>query len=135
MLITNYANVPTNISFVQTSGAGSTNCGIVAPPITNNGPLCVGQTLELYVSNPTAGAIYAWTGPDGWTSTLMEPTRTNVTTAMAGVYSLVITVGGVSSAPVTTNVDVYTYPTAGITNNTGTTVLTCLVNPIRNNFV
>ena len=39
LLITNYANIVTNISFSQTGGAGSTNCGIIAPPITNNGPL------------------------------------------------------------------------------------------------
>lgn len=104
LLITNYANITTNISFSQTGGAGSTNCGIIAPPITNNGPLCVGQTLQLTVSNPTTGASYAWSGPGAWTSTLMNPTITNVTTANAGTYSLVITVGANTSPPVTTTV-------------------------------
>ncbi|MDD3741940.1 MAG: SprB repeat-containing protein, partial [Bacteroidales bacterium] len=104
LLITNYANIVTNISFSQTGGAGSTNCGIIAPPITNNGPLCEGQTLQLTVSNPVAGATYMWSGPNSWSSTTMNPTITNVTTANAGTYSLVITVGTETSPPVTTDV-------------------------------
>jgi len=104
LLITNYANIVTNISFSQTGGAGSTNCGIIAPPITNNGPLCAGQTLQLTVSNPVAGATYMWSGPNGWSSTTMNPTITNVTTANAGTYSLAITVGTETSPPVTTDV-------------------------------
>lgn len=104
LLITNYANIETNISFSQTGGAGSTNCGIIAPPITNNGPLCEGETLELTVSNPTAGATYNWSGPNSWTSTEMNPTITNVTTAADGTYSLIITVGAETSDPVTTDV-------------------------------
>jgi gliding motility-associated-like protein len=104
LLITNYANIVTNISFSQTSGAGSTNCGIIAPPIANNGPLCAGQTLQLTVSNPTAGATYLWSGPGGWSSNAMNPTIANVTTANAGTYSLAITVGASTSPPVTTDV-------------------------------
>lgn len=104
LLITNYANIVTNISFSQTGGAGSTNCGIIAPPITNNGPLCEGQTLQLTVSDPVAGATYMWSGPNSWSSTTMNPTITNVTTANAGTYSLAITVGSETSPPVTTDV-------------------------------
>ncbi len=104
LLITNYANIETNISFSQTSGAGSTNCGIIAPPITNNGPLCEGETLELSVSNPTAGATYYWSGPNEFSSTDMNPTITNVTSLNNGTYSLVITIGSETSDPVTTDV-------------------------------
>ncbi|MEI6348500.1 MAG: T9SS type B sorting domain-containing protein [Bacteroidota bacterium] len=111
LLITNYANMVTNISFNQTGGSGSTNCGIIAPPITNNGPLCVGQTLNLTVTNPTAGASYSWTGPGGWTSNVMNPSIPNITTAQAGTYSMTITVGTQVSPPVTTQVSVYPIPT------------------------
>ena len=104
LLITNYANIVTNISFSQTSGGGSTNCGIIAPPITNNGPICEGETLQLTVSNPTTGATYSWTGPNSWSSTEINPTIPNVTTQNAGTYSLVITVGADTSPPVTTDV-------------------------------
>ncbi|MGD9494137.1 MAG: hypothetical protein AB7V36_12360, partial [Bacteroidales bacterium] len=111
LLITNYSNDPQNIVFSQTGGTGATDCSIVAPPITNNGPLCVGEDLQLSVTNPVAGATYTWTGPNGFTSSAMNPSINNVTTAAAGVYSLVITVGGTSSAPVTTTVVVNPNPT------------------------
>jgi hypothetical protein len=131
VMINNFANCMGIINFSQTGGAGSTDCSIVAPPLTNNGPLCVGDNLQLTVSYPVAGATYSWSGPNGFTSTLMNPFINNVSLANAGVYTLVVTVGGISSAPVTTTVEIYTYPTAGITNNTGSTVLTCLVTPIN----
>ncbi len=110
LMITNYSNANTNIIFSQTSGSGATDCSIVAPPVGNNGPLCAGQTLNLTVNNPVGGATYAWTGPNSFTSNVMEPSIANVTTANAGTYSLVITVGGVSSAPVTTTVVVNPNP-------------------------
>jgi hypothetical protein len=110
LLITNYANMVTNITFSQTSGNGATNCGIIAPPITNNGPLCVGQTLQLTVTSPTAGATYSWTGPNGFSSNTMNPAISNVTTANAGVYSMTITVGTQTSPPVTTTVVVNPNP-------------------------
>ncbi len=104
LLITNYANIETNISFSQTAGSGTTNCGIIAPPVENNGPLCEGETLELIVSTPEPGATYSWTGPNGFTSSDINPTIPNVTTAAAGTYSLVITVGPDTSDPETTDV-------------------------------
>jgi len=104
LLITNYANVVTNITFSQTGGSGTTNCGIIAPPISNNGPLCEGETLQLSVSTPNLTVSYSWTGPNGFTSSVMEPTITNVTTANAGTYSLVITDGASVSDPETTDV-------------------------------
>src|SRR4030095_4812616 len=89
-----------------TSAAGVTNVVINAPPATpnpsNNGPLCAGQTLNLQ-ANVTADS-YSWTGPGGYTSTAQNPTRTNVTTAMDGNYSLTVTINGCTSAAGITNV-------------------------------
>ncbi|MEI6348778.1 MAG: hypothetical protein WCP69_12600, partial [Bacteroidota bacterium] len=110
LLITNYANIATNISFNQTGGTGTTNCGIIAPPITNNGPLCAGQTLNLSVTSPIPGASYSWTGPNGWTSNVMNPSIPNITTAQAGTYSMTITIGTQVSPPVTTQVIVNQLP-------------------------
>jgi gliding motility-associated-like protein len=115
LCITNYANMPGNLTFSQTGGIGTTDCGIIAPSINNNGPLCVGQTLQLTVLNPTSGAIYAWTGPNGFTSTIMNPTITNITAANAGVYSVVVTVNSDTSAPGTTTVVVNPNPVISIT--------------------
>jgi gliding motility-associated-like protein len=120
LLITNFSNDPTNITFSQTGGTGSTNCGIIAPPVVGDN-VCEGETIQLTVSNPTPGATYAWTGPGGWTSTQMNPTIPNASSGMAGTYSLVITVGGQTSPPVTCTVTVNSNPTITITPTNPTT--------------
>ena len=61
-----------------TSAAGTTTVVInplpATPTASNNGPLCVGQTLNL--STPTvAGATYSWTGPGGFTSAIRTPSH------------------------------------------------------------
>jgi hypothetical protein len=62
--------------------------------VQNNGPVCVGTTLQL--TAPTvAGAQYSWTGPNGFTSTLQNPTLTYALAA-AGAYSVTVNVGGCS---------------------------------------
>ncbi len=114
LLITNYANIVTNISFNQTGGTGSTNCGIVAPPITGD-TVCAGETINLTVNNPTVGATYSWTGPNSWSSNTMNPTIPSATTSMSGTYSMTITVGTQTSPPVTCTVVVNPNPTISIT--------------------
>jgi len=113
LLITNYSNQPCNIVFSQTSGTGSTNCGILAPPISGD-TVCVGQSINLHVNAPTSGATYSWTGPNNFTSNLMNPVIPNATTAMSGTYSLVITIATQVSPPVTCNVLVNTNPIISI---------------------
>ncbi|MEI6124452.1 MAG: gliding motility-associated C-terminal domain-containing protein [Bacteroidota bacterium] len=120
LLITNYSNAVTNISFNQTGGTGATDCGILAPPITGD-IVCVGETIQLTVNSPTVGATYHWTGPGGWSSNTMNPTRTGATTAMSGTYSMTITVGGQTSPPVTCTVTVNPNPIITITPANPTT--------------
>lgn len=120
LLITNYANMVTNISFSQTAGGGSTNCGIIAPPISNNGPLCASQTLNLTVSNPSSGATYNWTGPNNWTSTQMNPSIPNATTSNSGTYTLTISSGGQTSPPVSTEVIINSLPIVSVTATNST---------------
>ena len=57
--------------------------------LTNNS-VCVGQTLNLGTSTTSAIATYAWTGPNGFTSSISNPTISNVSAANAGTYSLTI---------------------------------------------
>src|SRR6185436_12173183 len=95
-----------------TSAAGTTNVVVNAIPATptasNGGPYCEGGTISL--STPTlAGATYAWTGPNGFTSALQNPTRT-AALANAGTYSVTVTVNGCMSAAGTTNVVVNATP-------------------------
>lgn len=111
VMITNYANCSGNITFNQTSGTGATDCSIMAPPCACDS-VCVGETIQL-TADLVAGATYAWTGPNSFNSNLQNPTISNATPVNAGVYSLIITVGGVSSAPVTCTVVVNPIPIVG----------------------
>lgn len=88
-----------------------------APIASANTPLCVGQTLSLSATF-TAGATYSWTGPGGFTSTLINPTIVGVTLANAGTYSVTATVAGCTSPPGTVAVVVNTVPvTPTLTSN------------------
>ncbi len=105
-----------------TSAAGSTTAVInpipATPTASNGGPYCEGATIAL--ATPTvSGATYTWTGPNGFTSALQNPTRSNVTTADAGTYSVTITVNGCTSAAGTTNVVVNATPATPTATNGG----------------
>ena len=116
LVITNYSNQQTNISFSKVAGTGTTDCGILPPLVENDGPYCVGETIHL-TANGQAGATYSWSGPAGFTSTQQNPTRLNCTMAMAGTYTCTITVGSATNSA-TTEVVVYPQPTANFTFTT-----------------
>ncbi|MGJ8660600.1 MAG: gliding motility-associated C-terminal domain-containing protein [Bacteroidota bacterium] len=79
---------------------------------TNTGPYCAGATIQL---NSTAGASHAWTGPNGFTSTLQNPTILNSTVANSGVYSVTVSGPGcLASATTTVSVTPAIIPSAGI---------------------
>ncbi len=109
LLITNFSNAPCNITFQKTGGTGATDCTIVPPPIDSNSPLCYGEDIMLTADN-FPGATYAWTGPNGWSSNLQNPVIFNAQIEDSGLYSLVITVNGSSSDPISTNVIVNAVP-------------------------
>jgi hypothetical protein len=106
-----------------TSAAGTTNVVVntaipTTPTASNSGPFCEGTAIAL--STPAvANATYAWTGPNGFTSSQQNPTRANATAADAGTYSVTITTGGCSSAAGTTAVVVTPKPAAPAAGNGG----------------
>ena len=110
LVITNYSNQTCNISFSKVGGTGTTNCGILPPLVDNDGPYCVGETINL-TANGQAGATYSWTGPGGFTSTQQNPTRPNCTMAMAGTYTCTIALGSATNSA-TTEVEVLPMPSA-----------------------
>ena len=118
MVITRYSSGSTTVSFskVPGSGPGETDCGILPPTVSNDGPYCVGETIHLTARSQT-GATYSWTGPGGFTSNQQNPSRPNCTLNMAGTYTCTITVGGQSSSA-TTDVVVYPQPNANFTFTT-----------------
>jgi len=114
LVITNYSNQTTNVSFSKVGGSGTTDCGILPPLVSGGGPYCVGETIYL-TANGQAGATYNWSGPGGFTSTLQNPTRPNCTLNMAGQYTCTITVGNQSNSATTEAVVIYPQPTANFT--------------------
>ena len=66
----------------------------------NSGPLCSGSAISL-TATTVGSATYAWTGPNGFTSTLQNPSF-SYTASNAGVYSLQVSAGGCTAKAYTT---------------------------------
>lgn len=115
LLITNYNGNPGTITFntVQQYTTATTDCSLLAQ-VSNNGPICSGSTIQLTCNNPQPNATYLWNGPNGFSSTLPNPIISNATASNSGIYSLVITVNGQSSAPANTNVVVNPIPNVSL---------------------
>ncbi len=84
--------------------------------LTSNSPICAGNTLTL---NETGGGAtsWSWQGPNGFTSSMQNPSISNVTTAASGVYTVTITDGNTCTNTTTINVTVNAVPTATATSN------------------
>ena len=100
-----------NVTIKNPDGQATTGVGVILvsqpdpPPATNNGPICVGATLQLTV--PTIpGAAYSWTGPNGFSSSQQNPTIPAVTFAAAGAYTVAFSGTGCTIAPASTTVQV-----------------------------
>jgi hypothetical protein len=52
--------------------------------------ICSGSTLSLSAS-ATGATSYSWSGPEGYTSNVQNPTRTNATLSMGGTYTVTVT--------------------------------------------
>lgn len=108
------------ITTAESANIGSASCRVASNILTltvntalaitagANSPLCSGNTLNL---TATSGTSYSWTGPNGFTSKLQNPTITAITTAYAGDYTVTVT-SGTCSASSTTTVKVYEQPVA-----------------------
>ena len=108
------------LTSAETANIGSESCRVAsneltliinsasASSATANTPLCSGNTLNLTASS---GDSYSWTGPNGFTSTLQNPTITNVTAAAAGAYTVIVTTGNCTATSSVT-VNVYAQPVA-----------------------
>ena len=85
----------------------------------SNGPVCEGASLDLSAAT-IAGATYNWTGPNGFTSTLQNPTvAANANAAMNGAYYVTATVSGCMSLADTTVVLVNITPSGLLPSSNG----------------
>ena len=106
---------------------GSTITNIVAgtcpqPTASNNTPICAGNTINLFSSNSNV-STYSWAGPNGFTSTLQNPTIPNSTVAMSGTYTVSIHPTG-TSCYLTATTTVVINPTPSMTNASTASICT-----------
>lgn len=106
----NTSGIATPGTFQQTGGHPSNDVFIAkfqdctsTGMVNSNSPVCTNSSILL---NATGGTTYTWTGPNGFTSNLQNPTIPNATTANSGTYSCQITGSGVCDGSFTVNVTV-----------------------------
>src|SRR5690606_26987221 len=76
--------------------------GSISASASNSGPVCTSDSATLMVTN-VQGATYSWTGPNGFTSQAQQPVLPNVSSQMAGDYTVEVSLTGCLTTTVTTN--------------------------------
>jgi alpha-tubulin suppressor-like RCC1 family protein len=69
----------------------------------SNSPVCQGSVVYL-TTNSVSGATYAWSGPNGFTSSTQNPSISSAQPISSGVYTLTTTISGCGSVSGTTSV-------------------------------
>ncbi|HLO46240.1 MAG TPA: hypothetical protein VK175_17995, partial [Leadbetterella sp.] len=92
----------------KTATVNVTINALPVPTAGSNSPVCVGQSINLTSSG---GTSYVWSGPNSFSSTSQNPTRTGATLAMAGTYNVTVTNAAGCTAVATTAVTVNALPT------------------------
>lgn len=117
----NLVNVPAgtyNLIVVDANGCSNafgpysvTNPGAPSAPTASAAPatLCQGGTIGLSASGGT-GVTYNWSGPNGFATNTQNPTLSNATTNMSGVYSVYATASGCSGPATNVTVTVNGLP-------------------------
>lgn len=86
---------------------------IPALSVSNTGPYCAGNPIQLNGSTTSAGTItYSWSGPNGYSSQLPNPTDAT----LGGIYTLVIAAGNCTNIA-STVVTVKANPTVGFSSS------------------
>jgi len=124
-ILTDAGTYSVNVTVNGCTGPNKTVTVVINPPppstltANSNSPVCTGQTLSLSTPSVTA-ASYSWTGPNGFSSSLENPSITNVTLAANGTYTISATVPGCGlSGTGTVSVVVNPTPVAPIASNNG----------------
>jgi hypothetical protein len=84
-------------------------------PITqNNSPLCAGENVNFTGSG---GLTYSWSGPNDYTSSAQNPSISNASTSLNGIYSFIVTNVNNCTASATTTLTVNALPIATAGSN------------------
>ncbi|MBK9417328.1 MAG: hypothetical protein IPN62_08555 [Flavobacteriales bacterium] len=115
-------NTPGTWSVLIEDGCGSQATASVVvnefpvPNVTagSNTPVCSGADILLSATSDVPGSTFAWTGPNGYTSTDEDPVISNAALNMTGVYTVVASANGCSSTSASTTVQVNVTPTVPV---------------------
>lgn len=107
--------------FAQTA-AGCTNVSTAASvsvvplpvPTASTSAVCQNQILNL---NAGGGTSYQWSGPNGFSSIVQNPSIPNAQPNMSGTYTVIVTAASSCSAQTTVNATVYNLPSVNPSNN------------------
>jgi gliding motility-associated-like protein len=108
------------LTATDANGCQNTDTALVSVNITptlsgvsaNNNTLCANQTLQLNATATPTTATIQWTGPNSFSSTSLNPSIANATTAASGTYTVIATLGNCNSAASTLNITVNPTPVA-----------------------
>lgn len=124
------AGVYTNI-YVVLKGCNSNATGPVtltdpnpppAPTVSTTAPVCQGENFQLNAAS-SSGSVYAWSGPNSFTSTQQNPVINGAPLAAGGAYSVIATLNNCPSLPASVNVVIHPRPLAPTLPSTVTTCL------------
>jgi len=103
---------------VNTANANVAVTPAPTPSIVTNSPICINNILML---SATGGVSYQWTGPNGFFSSVQNPTVNANTTNYSGTYQVTVTDGNGCSASTTATAQINPNPVPSITSgpNTG----------------
>lgn len=97
--IANPVATPTTTTTYTLIGTGScpgTNSDAVTVTVSpgsatasNSGPVCSGANVNLS-SSPGSATSYSWTGPNGYTSNVQNPTLSGATPSVSGTYTVTV---------------------------------------------
>lgn len=90
-----------------------TNTNTLITTAITNGTYCSGSAIQL---NTQAANSYTWLGPNGFTSTIQNPTISPASNNMSGTYSVFVTIG-TCTANATTTLSVFPFSTVNIVSN------------------
>jgi gliding motility-associated-like protein len=118
--VANAGTVNAGVYSVTVTALGCSNFTTVSVSVltpttnaSNTGPYCVNDNIQL---NTLAASSYTWSGPGGFSSNLQNPLISSATTAMSGVYNLIVSIGSCTAAT-STSVTVNALPTPTASNN------------------
>jgi gliding motility-associated-like protein len=122
------ASIGTTTYYVSqiVTGCASTrvplNITVVDPPsifLSNNGPLCPGDRLNITLTDTTGatGVTFTWSGPGGYTATTQNVNIFSATAADSGVYTVVANINGCATYPTSNTVIVRNTPPSPVYSN------------------